>query len=166
MAASWRRQWMAGWAIASIVALASGCAAPIDITRALQVTDVTKGWFDAGIVEGKNKLVPSIAFRLKNVGDREISNVQLNVVFQLAPDWRDLDDAFLRGIGSDGLAPGATSDRFVVRAKYGFTGEQPRAEMLQHGKFADARVRIQGKHASNQWIQLGEFPVERRLLTN
>jgi hypothetical protein len=54
----------------------------------------------------------------------------------------------------------------VVRAKHGYTGEQPRAEMLQNSRFQDARVRIHVKHASNQWVQLAEFPVERQLLTN
>jgi hypothetical protein len=154
------------FAAAVVLVAAAGCGPPVDVKQALQATDVTTGWFDAGIVDGKNKLVPSIVFRLKNVSSRSVGNIQLNIVFVLAPDARELDDTFTRGIGSDGLAPGASSERFVFRAKYGFTGEQPRAEMLQHGQFQDARVRIQVKHASNQWIQLAEFPVERQLLTN
>ncbi|MGH9330892.1 MAG: hypothetical protein ACRD09_10645 [Vicinamibacterales bacterium] len=159
------RRLAAAAALAAAIA-AGSCGPRVDVKQALQVTDVTTGWFDAGIVDGKNKLVPSIAFRLKNAAAREVGSVQLNVVFVLAPDSRELDDTYMRGVGSDGLAPGAASDRFVVRAKYGFTGEQPRAEMLQHSKFVDARVRIQVKHASNQWVQLAEFPVERQLLIN
>lgn len=149
-----------------VLALAASCGPDIDVKTALQVTDVTTGWFDAGIVDGKNKLVPSIAFRLKNVSSQPIGNIQLNVVFVLAPDQRELDDTFTRAIGRNGLAPGESSERFVFRAKYGFTGEQPRAELLQHSQFKDAQVRIQVKHTSNQWVQLAEFPIERRLLTN
>jgi hypothetical protein len=149
-----------------VLAVAAGCAPNIDVKTALQVTDVTTGWFDAGIVDGKNKLVPSIAFRLKNVGSQPVGNIQLNILFVLTPDARELDDTFTRAIGRDGVAPDASSERFVFRAKYGFTGEQPRAEMLQHSQFKDARVRIQVKHAANQWVQLAEFPIERRLLTN
>jgi hypothetical protein len=153
-------------AVAVILAFVAACGPSVDVKQALQVTEVATGWFDAGIVNGKNKLVPSVAFRLKNNASEEVGSVQLNIVFVLASDGRDLDDTFVRGIGSDGLAPGASSERFVIRAKYGFTGEQPRAEMLQHSQFQDARVRIQAKHASSQWVQLGEFPVQRQLLTN
>ncbi len=144
--------------------LSVDCGPSVDVKQALQVTEVTTGWFDAGIVGGKNKLVPSIAFKLKNAAAQQVGSVQLNIVFVVPPDWED--DTFLRGIGSSGLPPGAASDRFVVRAKHGYTGEQPRAEMLQNSRFQDARVRIQVKHASNQWVQLAEFPIERQLLTN
>jgi len=157
------RRWAAVGAVGAAV-LSVDCGPSVDVKQALQVTEVTTGWFDAGIVEGKNKLVPSIAFRLKNAAAQQVGSVQLNIIFVVPPDWED--DTYLRGIGSSGLPPGGASDRFVVRAKHGYTGEQPRAEMLQNSRFQDARVRIQVKHASNQWVQLAEFPVERQLLTN
>ena len=117
--------------------LSVDCGPGVDVKQALQVTEVTTGWFDAGIVEGKNKLVPSIAFRLKNAAAQQVGSVQLNIIFVVPPDWED--DTYLRGIGSSGLPPGGASDRFVVRAKHGYTGEQPRAEMLQNSRFQDAR---------------------------
>ena len=48
------------------VCSSAACTQEVDLKQALQVTDVTTGWFDAGIVDGKNKLVPSITFRLRN----------------------------------------------------------------------------------------------------
>jgi hypothetical protein len=164
MRALFHRRRLAAAAAVAAVAVSASCGPRVDVKQALQVTEVTTGWFDAGIVDGKNKLVPSVAFRLKNAADQQLSSIQLNIVFAVPPDWED--DTFLRGIGSSGLPPGQASDRFVVRAKHGYTGEQPRAEMLQNSKFQDARVKIQVKHASNQWVQLAEFPVERQLLTN
>jgi hypothetical protein len=157
--------WRATGAMALLATLvASACGPRVDVRQALQVTEITTGWFDAGIVNGKNKLVPSVAFRLKNATAAELASIQINVIFEIPPDWED--DTYLRGIGSDGLPPGGASDRMVVRAKNGFTGEQPRAEMLQNTHFKDAKVKIQVKHASNQWVQLGEYPVQRQLLTN
>jgi hypothetical protein len=158
----WRR--LTAVAAAAAAAVSISCGPRVDVKQALQITEVTTGWFDAGIVDGKNKLVPSIAFRLKNAAEKQVGSIQLNIIFVVPPDWED--DTYLRGIGSSGLPPGQASDRFVVRAKHGYTGEQPRAEMLQNSRFQDARVRIHVKHASNQWVQLAEFPVERQLLTN
>ena len=53
----------------SLVAFVSfaGCGPAVDLTKGLQVTIVNTGWFDVGIVNGQNKLVPSISFTLKNV---------------------------------------------------------------------------------------------------
>jgi hypothetical protein len=157
------------WRLTAVTAAAAAtvsisCGPGVDVRQALQITEVTTGWFDAGIVDGKNKLVPSIAFKLKNAAEQQVGSIQLNIIFVVPPDWED--DTYLRGIGSSGLPPGQASDRFVVRAKHGYTGEQPRAEMLQNSRFQDARVRIHVKHASNQWVQLAEIPVERQLLTN
>ena len=48
-------------AVVATVGLA-GCDKPVDLTKALQVEEVSSGWHDAGMVEGKNKLVPSAEF--------------------------------------------------------------------------------------------------------
>jgi len=143
----------------------AACGPPVDLKASLQVGEVATGWFDQGIVNGQNKLVPSIAFTLTNTSERDISSVQLNVVFRRAGEAEEWDAAFMRGIDTGGLAPGAITSLLVVRAKLGYTGDQPRAEMLQHPQFVDAKVRIFAKHGSAQWIELGDFPVERRLLT-
>ncbi len=45
----------------AVLALSS-CSKPVDLPKVLEVTDVTTGYFDAGIVEGnKNKIVPTIS---------------------------------------------------------------------------------------------------------
>jgi hypothetical protein len=146
-------------------AAAAGCSPNVDLRTALQVTDVTTGWFDAGIVNGQNKLVPSLTFRLKNVSQDRLRSVQLNAVFDLLPDNEEWDAMLTQGISSDGLAPDTSTNPITVRANVGFTGQQPRAEMLQHRLFRDARVRLFGKHGSTNWVPLGEFDVDRRLLT-
>ncbi len=49
-------------AFACVVHLGCGGPEP-DVKQALQLTDVVTGWFDAGIVNGQNKLVPTITFK-------------------------------------------------------------------------------------------------------
>ena len=64
------------------VALAAGCSRSVDVKQALEVADATSGWYDAGIVDGKNKIVPSVTFRLKKKPDADLAGVALNVVFR------------------------------------------------------------------------------------
>src|SRR5437763_12066772 len=63
----------------------AGCSRPVDLKQVLQITDRSGGYHDAGIVEGRNKLIPSITFRLKKTTDDTIRPLSLNVVFKKLP---------------------------------------------------------------------------------
>jgi hypothetical protein len=155
--------------LAAVVILALGsaaCGPAIDLKQDLQVTGVSTGWFDAGIVGGKNKLIPSITFVLTNASDHRVNSVQLNLAFWRKGEDGEFDDAFLQtAIDSTGLAPGAETAPITLRGSVGYTGEQPRLEMLEHRLFVDVTARLFVKRGSQQWTLLGEFPIERVLLT-
>ena len=147
-------------------ALIAGCARSRDVQKDLRLVDVHTGWYDAGIVQGKNKLVPSISLKVKNVSGEDIANVQMNAIFRRVGEQEAWGEHFVRAVDANGLKAGATGGEIVLRSNLGYTGEQSRAEMLQNGQFVDARVEIFGRHGSNNWAKMGEFPIERKLLTN
>ena len=160
-----RGPWLARSFAAAVLPWAIACGPPADLKKDLQVVDVTTGWFDAGIVNGKNKLVPEISFAFKNVSNRPIRSVQVNLAFWRKGGDGEFDDAFVsQAIDPGGLKPGEVGKPVVLRGKVGYTGEQPRAEMLQHSQFVDATAKLFVKGGSSQWAQLGEFPIERRLI--
>jgi hypothetical protein len=139
------------------------CSKPVDLKQALQVTDVSSGWFDAGIVAGKNKLVPSVTFRLKKPADVDLSNLSLNMVFKPEGDAEG-DDVFVQRVewvNQTETAP------ITVRSKFGFTADPPqsRLEMLKHSQFRDSTVQIFAKLGSSQWVELQSVKVARQLLT-
>jgi hypothetical protein len=161
-----RRARLASGVLALVVlVVTAGCGDRLDVQEALEVTDVVTGYYDEGIVAGKNKLVPSISFRVKNAATSTIRSVQINAVFRIIGDHDELGSAFVRGIDSDGLDAGATTESFVLRSHLGYTGEQPRAQMLQHRDFRDAQVELFAKHGSKQWVPLAVFKIDRQLLT-
>jgi hypothetical protein len=144
----------------------AGCSSNVDVKAQLKAAEVTTGWFDAGIVEGsKNKLVPTVQFQLQNVSTQPVASVQVNAVFRLVNEQEEWGSAFARGIGPDGLGPGSSTAPIVLRSQLGYTGEQPRAELLQHSQFKDAKVEIFAKYGSQQWVKIHETPVKRQLLT-
>jgi hypothetical protein len=152
--------------IASLFVLPA-CRGNADLKAAAKVTDVTTGWFDAGVTEdGKNKLVPSITFRLKNEGTQPLGSVQCNLLFKRVIDKEEWTTSFIRAVGPDGLAPGASTPPIVVRAQQGYTGTQPRVSMLQNAQFVDFKVEVFGKQGPSTWVKLGEFPIQRQLLTH
>ena len=153
-----------------VTSLGSGCSPSINVTEALVVTDITTGWFDAGILEdGKNKIVPGISFTLHNVLEDNVSSVQLLGSFRLVlPDGTDdpeeLRSSTIFAIDSAGREPGSTTAAFVMQSSLGYTGIQPRRELMAHRLFQDAKLSLVAKHRSDPWIKLGEYMIDRTIL--
>ena len=145
--------------------VATGCAPAVDLTKGLQVTIVNSGWYDVGIINGQNKLVPSVTFTLKNTSEQTLSTLQVNALFRQVSTTDEWGSGFLTAAGSTGLAPGAVTPALTIRSPLGYTGsDQSRLEMLQNSHFVDAKVDLFAKYGSTQWARVGSFPITRQLL--
>jgi hypothetical protein len=142
---------------------AAACGKAVDLKQATQVTDVSTGWFDAGIQDGKNKLVPSVTFRIHKNPGTDLSSLSLNVVFHLTGEQEHWDDVFVQRVDftGDSTAP------ITLRSKFGYTGDPPqtRAEMLKNSQFRDMEAQIFAKQSSSQWVELHDVKIVRQLLT-
>ena len=142
------------------------CGPTVDLTKGLQVTIANSGWYDLGIVNGQNKLVPTVTFTLHNTSDQKLVTLQINALFRRVTENTEWGSGFLTVVGSQGLAPGATTDPITIKSQLGYTGsDQSRQEMLQNTHFVDAKVELFGKYGSTQWVLLGTYPITRQLLT-
>jgi hypothetical protein len=145
--------------------LAAGCTSTVEIEKTLSFTDVHTGWYDAGLVNGQNKLVPSISLRLKNNSPDPVAGVQLNAIFHRVGESDAWGEHYVSAVGRDGLPGGATTGSIVLRSTLGYTGTQSRLEIMQNRAFVDARVEIFGKQGRRNWVKLKEFTIDRQLLT-
>lgn len=188
---SWPRMGATGGVLAVVVMLA-GCGGPqVPIDEAVSVEDVTTGWLDAGIDElGRNKLVPTVSFRLANNSSESVRTLQLMGVFRrclvayagqpvpesevspadpeagtCAGETQEWGSSYLRAVGREGLEPGAATEAFTMESTLGYTGEQSRLDMLQHRQFVDVKIEVLVKRQADLWVKLGELPIERQLLT-
>ena len=156
------------WLVFLAALATASCGPKVDLSKGLQVVDVSTGWWDAGVVNGQNKLVPTITFKVKNNSDQSLKVLQANVLFRRVSDPNvEWGAGFLSVSGSEGLGPGATSTPLTVKSNLGYTGsDQTRQELLQNKAFVDATVQVFAKYGSIQWAKMGEYPIERRLITN
>jgi len=153
----------------AVLFAAAACSRSVDVKQALEVADASSGYFDAGIVNGKNKIVPSVTFRLKKKADADLAGIALNVVFRhpapagttVEEHWEDvyIQRADFKG-GANETEP------LTVRAETGYTGDPPqsRLDMLQNSQFRDLRAHIFAKYRSAQWVEIGSVDVQRQLI--
>jgi hypothetical protein len=153
---------------------AAGCGQPVDLKQVLQMTDVSGGFRDAGIVDGRNKIVPTISFHLKKTIDRSITPLSLNLSFRKlplpgitpapgSPAEEDWDDVFKPTITFDGSQTALITGQLNA----GYTGDPPqsRADILKNSRFQDVRVHVFAKHSSSQWVEIGQYVLPRQLIT-
>jgi len=146
--------------------VAVGCSsASVDVGKTITVGRVTTGWFDAGIVAGQNKLVPSATFSVTNTGTDRLSGLQVFTVFRMVGEQEELGSSLVVLRGKDALEPSGTSKPITVRANWGFTSPQPRAQMLANAYFKDARMEIFAKWGSAPFVRIAQMQVARQLLT-
>ena len=157
-----------------LAVLTAGCGKPVDLKQVLQVTDLTGGYHDAGIVDGRNKLVPRLTFKLKKSIEDDIRPLALNIVFKKlpkpgtvvapgSPAEEDWDEVFVQSVQFAGneTAP------ITIQTKAGYTGDPPqsRADILTHSMFQDVRAHVFAKHSATQWVEIGTFDIPRQVLT-
>ena len=153
-------------AIVLAALLSIGCGASEEAVASLEPVDVVTGWFDDGIIAGgKNKLVPSVTLKLRNKTGQPIRSIQINAIFRRVGEQEMWGEYFGWAVPRTPLPAGAATNTLVMRSALGYTGEQPRMQMLQNKEFVDAKVEIYLKQGSKVWAKLAEYPIQRQLLT-
>jgi hypothetical protein len=150
--------------LAATLLFAAGCGRSASVPEAIEVYDVKTGYDDGGSASGQNRLLPTIAFKVRNKAGRTIHSVQFNAVFRVIGDPEELGAQLIQGIDYDGLPPGQSLGPFTLRSMFGYSGEQARVEMFQHQSFQDVQVQVFAKQGGNQWVKLTDLVVDRQLL--
>ena len=153
-----------GFLLAALVV--AGCGGPaLAIRVSLRLTQVSSGWFDAGPDGlGRNKLVPSVSFRLENSTAAAIRYLQLNGVFRRQGEEEDWGTRFVRAFGTEGLDAGQSTSVFRLVSERGYTGEQAWSEMLAHRDFVDVTMDLFVKHRGHAWVRIDSIAIDRQLL--
>lgn len=157
----------ARWAAACLLAIAALGAAcrEVSVQESVQVVDLKGGWYDGGIVDGKNRLLPGVSFRLEKTPGADIESLALNVLFKQLVNGaeQEWEDVYLQRVE---FSEGNRTPLLSVQAPNGYTGDPPqsRAEMLKHSQFVDARAIIFARQGST-WVELARYDLPRTLIT-
>lgn len=150
-------------AVALAVMAMTACSAPVDVAKAIEVDVATSGWLSAGVVDGKNKIVPSVSLTLKNVSGQTLTALQTNAVFRIAATNAEIGADFRPVSGAGGLPASSSTGTIRLKSSLGYTGTDAVEELLKNSKFGDAKVELFVKAGSGQWTRLGEYPIARQL---
>jgi hypothetical protein len=106
-----------------------------------------------------------VSLKLRNKSDAPVRSIQINAIFRRVGETEMWGEHFGWAVQREPLAPGAETAELVMQSALGYTGEQPRLQMLQNSQFVDAKVELFLKQGSQVWAKLAEYPIQRQLLT-
>ena len=143
-----------------------GCTPAVDIKQTFRITDLSGGYYDAGVVAGKNKLIPTVTFRVEKNTAEEPRPLSINVLFKALKGGaeEEWDDVFIQKVD---FSEGNRTPLLTVRPTAGITGDPPqsRMDMLSNSYFVDIRAVIFAKQSSSNWVELARYDIPRQLLT-
>lgn len=141
--------------------LLSAACHQADLSKALTVTPVLSGYYDAGLLDGWAHLLPDVTFKVKNTGAQPVpAGVQFTVSFWFVNDDGENDSVVLSLQKT--LAPGDETD-VSARAPHGFRAEGARADMFTNSHFKDMTAKIFAQSHGTIY-RLGEFPIEHQII--
>jgi hypothetical protein len=150
--------------VACAALLVASCGPTVDLTSALRVNDIATGWTDGGYADGVSKVTPTVSFTLTNTSTATLDALQLNAVFRRIGESSEWSARFTPVAGSAGLAPGRSTRMLVLTSDLGYTGFDAMDELLTNSHFVDADVDLFAKYGSTQWVRLGRFRIDRKLV--
>lgn len=145
------------------LAAASACGSEVDIAQAIAPDAVVTGWTDAPTVAGKNKIVPAVSFRLKNISDRSVGAIQVNAVFRRVNEPGEWSSKYIPNAATEMPPRGVTPARLAV-ADQGYTGTDDTEDLLKNSHFVDVTADLFVRSGSSNWTRVGEYPIARTLL--
>jgi len=151
------------WLLLMLLWVSTACTARADLETAVQVEGLTTGWADAGVVDGKHKIVPAATFTLRNVSDRKLGPIQINAVFRQVNDPREWSSSYLPSVANE-LAPRAATIPMTVEGQKGYTSDDSPDAMLRNTAFVDAKVELLVRSGSSAWNKVGEYVIDRKLI--
>jgi len=133
-----------------------------EISRSIQIVWHESKWVDKRAKPGEAVIVPSITFRVKNVGTRSLQYVDFQGIFAFVEGGENLSDGFIQAI-RDPLAPGQESGEIFIKSFYGYTASSKEAFIKNSQEWKKVKAKIFAKSKGSEYVLLGVFSVEQTL---
>ena len=133
-----------------------------EISRSIQIVWHESKWVDKRAKPGEAVIVPSITFRVKNVGTRPLQYVDFQGIFAFVEGGENLSDGFIQAI-RDPLAPGQESGEIFIKSFYGYTASSKEAFIKNSQEWKKVKAKIFAKSKGSEYVLLGVFSVEQTL---
>ncbi len=156
--------------LAAAVLMISFCAScvqsmsPEKLKASLEIVEVTSKWVSKTYQPWPPKLilVPTISFRVKNIGDKPMNYLNFNGIFKFQGEIENMGDNFLAAIRKDPVRPGETSPVITLKSNFGVDGTSL-ASFKDNPQWRPWICRLFVQSKGSPHVLLGEYNISREI---
>jgi hypothetical protein len=137
---------------------------PEELKASVEIVDVQTKWVEKTYQPWPPKLtlVPTISFRVKNVGDKPLNYLNFNAIFKFKDEQENLGDNFLAAIRKEQIEPGGTSPVITLKSNFGVEGKSL-ASFKDNPQWKPVICKLFIQSKGSPHILLGEYDVSREI---
>lgn len=132
-----------------------------ELKKSIKVTWNESKWVNKEVTPYGVTIVPSINFKIKNVGEKPIQNIKFVGVFIFEDSGDQLSDGVTPAF-KKGLPPGQISEEILIKALNGYKATSKAAFLKNKERWKKVKVRVFAK-SSEGFAQIGTFPVDQSI---
>lgn len=135
-----------------------------ELKASVEIVDVQTKWVEKTYQPWPPKLtlVPTISFRVKNVGDKPLNYLNFNAIFKFKDEQENLGDNFLAAIRKEPVEPGGTSPVITLKSNFGVEGKSL-ASFKDNPQWKPVVCKLFIQSKGSPHILLGEYDVSREI---
>jgi len=137
---------------------------PEKLKASIEITDVSSKWVAKTYQPWPPKLilVPTISFRVKNIGSEPLNYLNFNAIFKFQDEQENLGDNFLAAIRKDPVNPGEASSVITLKSNFGVEGKSL-ASFKDNPQWKPVVCKLFVQSKGSPHILLGEYPISREI---
>jgi hypothetical protein len=157
-----------------LAALGFAACSSVDLSKALEVTDVVTGYADEGVHQvdmqdgrgpvAANKLKASITFAFRNTTTEALTSIEVMASFWQAGGDGEWDSMQTYAVsGTQQLAAGQKTAAITLKPNVAYNVEGARTSLFTDHRYKDVTVKLFAKRSGSLY-RLGEFKIDQVVL--
>ncbi len=137
---------------------------PEELKASIEIVEVSTRWVEKTYQPWPPKLilVPTISFRVKNIGDKPLNYLNFNGIFGVRGDQENRGDNFLAAIRKEPIEPGGTSPVITLTSNYGVEGKSL-ASFKDNPQWEPYICRLFVQSKGSPHVLLGQYDISREI---
>ncbi len=128
---------------------------PEEVTKSIEVVWQDTIWLDKDVTPNEVKVVPSIRFKIKNVGPKTLEYVNFEGVFRIEETDKELGSGGALKF-KDGLEPGEESGEVFIKSNFGYAGSS-KAAIMKNKEWKQVRVTLYARTKGSGPAVIGDI---------
>ncbi len=132
-----------------------------ELNKSIEIVWLDTKWVEKDVTPHSVKIVPTVAFKFKNVGSRPLQYVNFEGVFEFADTGRVHTDGIASACQQP-LVSGGVSDEVFIRAFFGYSATSKQAFLQNIEEWKRMNVKIFANSKGSGHVRIGNiYPVKQ-----